>query len=72
MAVVVRESRDLLICNNCFWAASLLKDSYSSTFPVCPIYGKREIEIIPVSDYEYYKMNINKRKGIDIEFLNEK
>jgi peptide subunit release factor 1 (eRF1) len=61
-----------VICNNCFWAASLLKDSYGPNFQVCPICGKRELEVIPVSDYEYYKMNIDNRRGIDIEFVKEK
>jgi len=68
----VQESRDLVICNNCLWAASLLKDSFSTNFQGCPICGTRQIEIMPAGDYDGYKVSINKKRGIEIEFVNEK
>jgi len=70
--LVIQEYRDLVICNNCLWAASLLKDSASVNFRLCPICGKRDLEIIPVGDYESYKLSIDKKRGIEIEFLKEK
>jgi len=70
--LVQQEYRDLIICNNCLWAASLLKDSASANFQHCPICGKRHLEIIPVGDYESYKMSIDKKRGIEIEFVKEK
>jgi hypothetical protein len=30
------------------------------------------IEIIPVEDYEKYSLNINKIRGIDVEFSDDK
>jgi peptide subunit release factor 1 (eRF1) len=68
----MQEYRDLVICNNCLWAASLLKDSASVNFRLCPECGKRDLEIIPVGDYESYKLRIDKKRGIEIEFLKEK
>ncbi|MFZ0514194.1 MAG: hypothetical protein WAM14_21490 [Candidatus Nitrosopolaris sp.] len=61
-----------MIYNNCLWAASLLKDSASVNFQVCPVCGKGGLEIIPVSAYESYKMQIDKKSGIEIEFEKEK
>ena len=72
LQLVTHESRDLVICNNCLWAASLLNDSYATNLQICPICRKKGLEIIPVSDYEYYTMHIDKRRGIDIEFVKEK
>ena len=64
-----KEYRDLVICDNCQWSASLLLDSY--TFSKCPKCMSDNIEIIPVEDYEKYSFNINKR-GIDVEFSDDR
>jgi peptide subunit release factor 1 (eRF1) len=69
---VMQEYRDLVICNNCLWAASLLKDSASVNFQLCPTCGKGDLEIIPVADYESYKMSIDNKRGIEIEFVKDK
>jgi peptide subunit release factor 1 (eRF1) len=69
--LVMQEYRDLVICNNCLWAASLLKDSASVNFQLCPTCGKGDLEIIPVADYESYKMSIDNKRGIEIEFVKE-
>ena len=69
--LVTQEYRDLVICNDCLWAASLLKDSASSRFQLCPMCGRKGLEIIPVDDYESYKMIISKKRGIEIEFAKE-
>jgi peptide subunit release factor 1 (eRF1) len=67
--LVLQEYRDLVICNNCLWAASLLKDAASVNFQLCPACGKGDLEIIPVADYESYKMSIDNKRGIEIEFV---
>jgi hypothetical protein len=59
------EYRDLVICNSCLWAASLLKGSHG--FIACPICNNISLDVIPVSDYEAYTMNI-KNKNVEIEF----
>ena len=55
-----------------FNAASLLKASASVNFQHCPMCGKRHLEIIPVGDHQSYKMSIDKKRGIEIEFVKEK
>ena len=65
-----KEYRDLVICNSCQWAASLLIDSY--IFSKCPKCMSDNIEIIPVEDYEKYSFNINRIRGIDLEFNDDR
>jgi Zn finger protein HypA/HybF involved in hydrogenase expression len=43
-----KEYRDLVICNSCQWAASLLIDSYA--FSKCPKCMSDNIKIVPVED----------------------
>jgi Zn finger protein HypA/HybF involved in hydrogenase expression len=61
-----QEYRDLVVCKSCHWSASLLKDAY--IFSQCPQCGGDNIEIIPVDNNEKYSLNIDKGRGIDIEF----
>ena len=65
-----KEYRDLVICNSCQWPASLLMDSYA--FYNCPKCLTDNIEVNPVEDYEKYSFNINKMRGIDVEFSNDR
>ena len=65
-----KEYRDLVICNNCQWAASLLMDSH--TFVKCPKCMADNIKIIPVQDYEKYSISINNIRGIDVEFSDDR
>lgn len=60
------EYRDMVICNNCGWSASLLKGS--SGFRMCPVCGKDSIEVIPVSDRERYILVRKGEKGFEIDF----
>lgn len=59
------EYRDLVICNSCLWAASLLKDSHG--FLTCPACGNISLDVIPVNDYEIYTMNV-RNKSVEIDF----
>ena len=58
--------KDLVICNDCLWTASLLRGS--SGFEICPVCGKSNLEIIPVGDNESYIVHIKEKRGIEIEF----
>jgi hypothetical protein len=60
------ENRDMVICNKCMWAISLLKGSHG--FNRCPFCNGMNLEIIPVEDYENYKMMISPERGLGIEF----
>jgi peptide subunit release factor 1 (eRF1) len=63
------ENRDLVICNNCLWAISLLKGS--QVFDRCPVCNGKDLEVIPVEDYEDYKLDINRKRGLSLEFTSE-
>ena len=63
------ENRDLVICTNCLWAASLLRGSRG--FVACPVCGNITLDVIPVNDYEAYTLNI-KDKNIDLEFTKDR
>jgi hypothetical protein len=63
------ENRDLVICNNCLWAVSLLKGS--QVFDCCPVCDGRGLEVIPVEDYEDYKLEISLKRGLSIEFTSK-
>ena len=54
---------DLVICNSCFWSASLFKGSRG--FNICPLYRKAELED-SVEDIERYLLKIDQRRGLDI------
>lgn len=60
------ENRDLVICNNCLWSVSLLKGS--RVFDRCPMCNDMKIEVIPVQDYEKYKLSRSKKTGLSVEF----
>ena len=62
------ENRDLVICNNCQWAASLLRGSEG--YAVCPICGNSSLDTVPVNDYESYTMDV-RDKTVDIQFNKE-
>ncbi len=59
------EYRDLVICNGCLWAASLLKGSRG--FMTCPACGNISLDVIPVNDYEKYTMNV-RNKNVELDF----
>jgi hypothetical protein len=44
----------------------------SCTFSRCPEYMTDNIEVIPVEDYEKYSFSINKVRGIEVEFEDER
>jgi hypothetical protein len=60
------ENRDLVICNKCLWAVSLLKGS--KVIGYCPLCNGGRLEVVPVEDYEGYKLEISQTGGLSIEF----
>jgi len=57
-----------LICNSCFWCASYLS-GHSACVENCPTCKNNNIEFIPISQTEGYKLNIDSR-GLSMEFWN--
>jgi hypothetical protein len=58
--------RHFIICNSCFWCASLYSDSRTIKCPGCNCYSN--LESIPISENESFKFNYHSRTGIVLEF----
>lgn len=67
--MVGEENRDMVMCANCRWSASLLRGS--TGFSRCPVCFTNTIEIIPVNDDESYNLILWGNKGFEIEFQND-
>jgi uncharacterized CHY-type Zn-finger protein len=63
--IYTRAKRHFVICNSCFWYASL--DSYSRTVK-CPVCNNSNLELIPLSKNESFNFNYHSRTGIVLEF----
>jgi Zn finger protein HypA/HybF involved in hydrogenase expression len=68
-AKIGTENRDLVICNNCQWAVSLLKGFQA--FDCCPVCNSKNLEVVPVEDYESYKLEIRGKRGLSVEFTED-
>jgi|SRR5215212_219163 len=58
--------RYFVICNSCFWCASLYSDSRSVKCPLCN--SCSNLESIPLSKNESFKFNYHLTTGIVLEF----
>jgi hypothetical protein len=56
---------DFLICDNCFWCASLLKRGYELRCMSC---GSPIISAIPVMHNEKFLVEVDKKRGITLSF----
>ena len=59
--------RHFIICNSCFWCASLYSDSRTVKCSLCNSYSN--LEFIPLSKDELFKFDYHSRTGIVLEFL---
>ncbi len=62
------ECQDLVICNNCLGAASVLRGSVS--FKTCPTYCNSNVDTIPINDHAAFKMKI-RGKNVENESTRE-
>src|ERR671937_671571 len=58
--------RHFVICNSCFWCASLYSNSRTIKCPICNSYSN--LESIAISENESFKFNCHSRRGIVLEF----
>lgn len=58
-----------LLCNSCFWCASYYHDSSDENrITKCPDCYSDELESMPISSKEVYKVDYSPRRGITLEF----
>jgi hypothetical protein len=66
MTASERKRRLFMICDNCFWVASLIDaDKFDATS--CPMCNK-QVSSTPIADNESYSYNYNERRGVEIDF----
>jgi hypothetical protein len=71
-----------LICESCFWCASLLRSNNNNNYTTadittnndniitkhCPNCSNNRVESIPISYNEVYKFDYNPKRGVTLEF----
>lgn len=63
---LVRLSRQFLICDFCFWAASAISTRRHDVL-ACP-QCNAEISRIPLGDNETFTFSYDKRRGVELDF----
>jgi hypothetical protein len=61
----ISDCADFLICDNCFWCASLLRRGYESKCMSC---GSPIISAIPVMHNEKFLVEVDKKRGVTLSF----
>lgn len=54
-----------LICDNCFWCASILNDRFES---ICVSCGSKILSAVPVMNNEKFLVEVDKKRGISLSF----
>ena len=55
------DKKNFLICGSCFWCVSCL--NRKRNYRICPSCGNNQMQLMPISDYESYKL--------DNDYINE-
>lgn len=54
-----------LICDNCFWCASILSERFES---LCMSCGSKIVSAVPVMNNEKFLVEVDKKRGISLSF----
>lgn len=54
-----------LICDNCFWCASILNERFES---MCMSCGNKILSAVPVMNNEKFLVEVDKKRGISLSF----
>ena len=68
--IYAKAKRYFIICNSCFWCASLYSNSRTVKCPLCNSYSN--LESIPLSRNESFKFDYHPRTGTVLEFSPKK
>lgn len=63
-------SRQFLICDYCFWAASAIATRTHDVVS-CP-QCRRELSRIPLNDNEKFTFSVGQRRGVEIAFQSDR
>lgn len=69
----ISEGVNFVICNTCFWCASIYSSTYLYTNNIsiarCPLCFESGLELIPISKDESFRINYTPKAGVVLEFL---
>jgi len=57
--------RYFVLCQSCYWTATILTKTENYECPLCP--GKN-VELIPLNSNEKYEYDLHPDKGLEIKF----
>jgi hypothetical protein len=63
----MRKKVQFLICDSCFWCASVLDDSMAAG--ACPLCKSSMLESIPLAEGESCRFDHNPTRGVVLEFI---
>jgi hypothetical protein len=62
-----------VLCDSCYWSATFLKpEILRYIIYVCPICNNDNLSLIPLGKDESYKLKIDSKRGLELEFLRRK
>ena len=62
----LKRERQFLICNSCFWCASIV--FIDNIMNLCPVCNNDRLERMPICDNESYTYNCDPKNGIVLYF----
>ena len=66
---IINSGINFLICNSCFWCASIYSNMNSLSNAKCPVCDDNSnLESIPIHKKEPFKINYNSKTGVALEF----
>jgi len=69
----INEGINFLMCNACFWCASIYSSIYSNSNNIsiirCPLCYESDLELMPISKDESFRISYNPKTGVVLEFL---
>ena len=73
---IINEGINFLMCNTCFWCASIYSSIYSNTSSIssirCPrCYNNNGLESMPICKDESFRINYNPKTGVVLEFCDK-
>jgi hypothetical protein len=67
-------NRQFAICEYCHWCATFFvnsasEDTINDNFKICPLCKENSVSLIPLQKNEAYRISLEDKRGLDIQFL---
>lgn len=70
----IRKDRWVFVmCDNCYWSASLSCAKQSMDFSACPFCKSgRPLAVVPIADDEVFTFSYSEKHGVELDFMPRK